>query len=50
MHIIPRDSPCFYLTSVAKNRLPVFRKDEIKTITCAALNEARGSGGFALYA
>jgi putative transposase len=50
MHIISRDSPCFYLTSVAKDRLPVFRKDEIKTITCAALNEARGSGGFALYA
>ena len=50
MHVISRDSPCFYLTSVAKNRLPVFRTDEMKTITCAALGEARKSGGFALYA
>lgn len=50
MHIISRDSPCYYLTSVAKDRLPVFRTDEIKLITCAALDEARRSGGFALYA
>ena len=50
MHVISRDRPCFYLTSVAKNRLPVFRTDEMKTITCAALDEARKSGGFALYA
>jgi putative transposase len=50
MHIISRDSPCYYLTSVAKDRLPVFRSDEIKLITCAALDEARRSGKFALYA
>jgi putative transposase len=50
MHIISRDSPCYYLTSVTKDRLPVFRTDEIKLITCAALNEARNSGKFALYA
>ena len=50
MHIISRDHPCFYLTSVTKDRLPVFHTDEIKKITCAALNEARKSGGFALYA
>ncbi|HMG73383.1 MAG TPA: hypothetical protein VK582_07775 [Pyrinomonadaceae bacterium] len=50
MHIISRDSPCYYLTSVAKDRLPVFRTDEIKRITCAALDEARRSGKFALYA
>ena len=50
MHIISRDSPCYYLTSVPKDRLPVFRADEIKIITCAALGEARRSGGFALYA
>ena len=30
MHTISRDSPCYYLTSVAKDRLPVFRTDEIK--------------------
>jgi REP element-mobilizing transposase RayT len=50
MHIISRDSPCYYLTSVTKNRLLVFRTDEIKLITCAALNEAPNSGKFALYA
>jgi REP element-mobilizing transposase RayT len=50
MHIISRDSPCYYLTSVAKDRLPVFRTDEIKLLTCEALNEARQSGEFALYA
>src|SRR5215510_975681 len=50
MHIISRDAPCYYLTSVAKNRLQVFRSDAIKLITCAALDEARRSGKFALYA
>ncbi|SRR6266550_2420928 len=50
MHIVSRDSPCYYLTSVAKDRLPVFRMNEIKLVTCAALDEARRSGKFALYA
>jgi len=50
MHTISRDSPCYYLTSVAKDRLPVFRTKEIKIVTCAALDEARSSGKFALYA
>src|SRR5438132_8015062 len=50
MHVISRDSPCYYLTSVAKDRLPVFRSDQLKLIVCAALDEARQSGKFALYA
>ena len=50
MHVISKDSPCYFLTSVAKDRLPVFRKDEMKDITCKALDEARKSGKFALYA
>ncbi len=50
MHTVSRDSPCFYLTSVPKDRLPVFRTDELKVLTCNALNEARNSGQFALYA
>jgi putative transposase len=50
MHIVSRDSPCYYLTSVAKDRLPVFRTDEVKSLACVALNEARKSGGFSLYA
>ena len=50
MHIISRDAPCYYLTSVAKERLQVFRSDEIKLVACAALDEARRSGKFGLYA
>ncbi|GAC1446615.1 MAG: hypothetical protein NVSMB56_06970 [Pyrinomonadaceae bacterium] len=30
--------------------MPVFRSNAMKTITCAALDEARKSGGFDLYA
>jgi len=47
MHIISRDAPCYYLTTVTKNRLPVFRTDRICEIVCQALDEARRSGGFA---
>lgn len=50
MHVISRDSPCYYLTSVTRNRLPVFRSDKIRNIACCALAEARRSGRFALYA
>jgi REP element-mobilizing transposase RayT len=49
MHTISRDTPALYLTAVARDRLPVFRTDTIKLITCAALDEARKSGGFAIY-
>ena len=50
MHVISRDSPCYLLTSVPKDRLSVFRTDVIKKIACEALDEARNSGRFALYA
>src|SRR5689334_12301457 len=50
MHTISRDTPALYLTSVAKDRLKVFRTDRIKLITCEALYEARTSGGFSIYA
>jgi putative transposase len=50
MHTISRDSPGYYLTAVAKNRLPVLRSDKIKSVACSALNEARRSGKFSLYA
>src|SRR5256884_9718877 len=50
MHTISRDTPALYLTAVAKDHLPVFRTNSIKLITCAALNEARKSGGFSIYA
>jgi len=47
---ISRDSPALYLTMVAKDRLPVFRTDAIKGVTCEALNEARNSGQFWIFA
>jgi REP element-mobilizing transposase RayT len=50
MHVISRDAPCYYLTSVTRNRLPIFQTDQVKLILCAALNEARQSANFALYA
>lgn len=49
MHVISRDTPALYFTSVARHRLPVFGNDHI-AVTCNALDEARTSGGFALYA
>ena len=43
-------APCYYLTSVIRDRLPVFRTDAIKLVTCSAWDEARRSGKFAFYA
>ena len=50
MHTISRDTPALYFTCVAKDRIPVFQTDRIKLITCNALDEARRSGGFSIYA
>jgi putative transposase len=50
MMTISRDTPCLSITSVARDRLPVFRTDAIKKIACSALDEARRSGGFAIFA
>jgi REP element-mobilizing transposase RayT len=50
MATISKDSPCLSITTVALNRLPVFRTERLKAIACAALDEARRSGGFALFA
>jgi REP element-mobilizing transposase RayT len=50
MATISRDNPCLSITSVAHDRLPVFRTDALKKIVCAALDEARRSGGFAIFA
>ncbi len=47
---ISRDSQALYITVVAKDRLPVFKSDAIKLVTCHALDEARKSGGFLLFA
>jgi hypothetical protein len=41
MFQISRDSPAYYLTSVAHNRLPIFRTDEVKKVVADAFNEVR---------
>jgi len=50
MATISKDTPCLFITTVARDRLPVFRTDALKSVACAALDEARHSGGFALFA
>jgi len=50
MFRICKDTPVYYLTSVTKDRLPVFRRDNIKQIVCDAIAEARTSAGFLLFA
>src|ERR1700674_1047632 len=47
---ISRDSQALYITLVAKDRLPVFRSEVLKRVTCDALAEARSSGGFLILA
>jgi len=50
MATISKDTPCLSITSVARDRLPIFPTNAIKKIACSALNEARGSGRFAIFA
>ena len=47
---ISRDSQALYITIVTKDRLPVFQTDPIKIIACQAIDEARRSGKFLLFA
>ena len=47
---ISRDNPALFITPVAAHRLPVFRTDAIKEVTCNAIDEARNSCGFLLFA
>jgi REP element-mobilizing transposase RayT len=50
MNYISPNPPAYYLTSVSRDRLPVFRGEALKAVTCSALNEARTSGGFLILA
>jgi REP element-mobilizing transposase RayT len=47
---VSRDRPSLFITAVAKDRLPVFRTSSIKAITCQALDQARQSCGFLIFA
>jgi REP element-mobilizing transposase RayT len=48
--MISRDTPALYLTAVTHVRLPVFRTHQLCGIACAALDEARRSGTFLIFA
>ncbi len=45
-----RDTPAYYLTSVTNHRLPVFRTEKIARLVCSALDDARRSGNFLIFA
>lgn len=47
---ISRDCRALYITIVTKDRLPVLQTDKLKTIACQALDEARNSGKFLIFA
>ena len=48
--LISQDSPALYITVVTRDRLPVFRTEQMKQVLCSAVDEARKSGRFLLFA
>ena len=50
MQTVSKDNPFYFITSVTHKRLHVFRKDEFKQIMAAALDEARNSAKFLIFA
>jgi hypothetical protein len=36
---ISRDTPSLFITAVAKDRLPVFRTESVKAITCQVIDQ-----------
>ncbi len=44
------DTPVYFFTSVAHDRLPIFRTDKLKQIACNALDEARRSAQLLIFA
>lgn len=49
MFRVSKDSPVYYLTSVATKRLRVFQTDKLKELMCGALKEARTSASLLLF-
>ena len=47
---ISQDSQALYITVVTKDGLPVFRTDPMKEVLCRALDEARKTANFLLFA
>ena len=50
MFQVSRTTPAYYLTSVTHKRLPIFQTDKVKDVVCSALDEARKSGKFLIFA
>jgi len=48
--LISQDSPSLYITVVTKDRLPVFKSERMKQLVCSAIDEARRSAAFLLFA
>jgi putative transposase len=47
---VSKDTPAYYLTAVAKDRLPVFRTETIARLVCNAISESRNKHGFLIFA
>ena len=47
---ISLDSQALFITVVTKDRLPVFKTEKMKSVLCRAIDEARASAGFLLFA
>ena len=47
---LSRDSQALFITIVTNHRLPLFRTDAMKAVLCGAIDEARKSAGFLLFA
>ncbi|MEP6570740.1 MAG: transposase [Acidobacteriota bacterium] len=50
LYKISIDTPALFITAVGKDRLAVFQADKIKRLACKAIDEARTSCGFLLFA
>jgi putative transposase len=50
MQTISKDNPFYFITAVTHRRLPVFQTDKLKAVMCNALDEARRSAGFLIFA
>ena len=47
---ISKDTPALFITAVTKDRLTVFQHSAIKKLVCNAIDEARKSCGYMLFA
>ena len=47
---VSKNTPFYYITSVTHKRLPILRTDALKDVMCEALDAARESAGFLIFA